>query len=58
MDGPVADGRVQVRITAPTPRMIAQQLAGWGAEIEVLAPRSVRAELAVLGAELVDRYGG
>ncbi|MEV4233836.1 MULTISPECIES: YafY family protein [unclassified Nocardia] len=56
VDGPVADGRVQVRITAPTPRMIAQQLAGWGAEIEVLAPRSVQAELAVLGAELVDRY--
>ncbi|MFI6364371.1 helix-turn-helix transcriptional regulator [Nocardia sp. NPDC050630] len=57
VDGPVADGRVQVRITAPTPRMIAQQLAGWGAEIEVLAPRSVQSELAVLGAELVDRYG-
>ncbi|WP_063040760.1 helix-turn-helix transcriptional regulator [Nocardia pseudovaccinii] len=57
VDGPVADGRVQVRITAPTPRMIAQQLAGWGAEIEVLAPRSVQAQLAVLGAELVDRYG-
>ncbi|MEV2220178.1 WYL domain-containing protein [Nocardia vinacea] len=56
VDGPVADGRVQVRITAPTPRMIAQQLAGWGAEIEVLAPQSVQAELAVLGAELVDRY--
>ncbi|MFX0579537.1 helix-turn-helix transcriptional regulator [Nocardia nepalensis] len=58
VDGPVADGRVQVRVTAPTPRMIAEQLAGWGAEIEVLAPRSVQAELAVLGAELVDRYGG
>ncbi|WP_433714286.1 helix-turn-helix transcriptional regulator [Nocardia sp. CA-084685] len=57
VDGPVADGRVQVRITAPTPRMIAQQLAGWGAEIEVLAPQSVQSELAVLGAELVDRYG-
>ncbi|MEU0504184.1 YafY family protein [Nocardia sp. NPDC005998] len=57
VDGPVADGRMQVRVTAPTPRMIAQQLAGWGAEIEVLAPRSVQAELAVLGAELVDRYG-
>jgi predicted DNA-binding transcriptional regulator YafY len=58
VDGPVADGRVQVRVTAPTPRMIAQQLAGWGAEIEVLAPESVQAELAAIGAELVDRYGG
>ncbi|MFD0362894.1 helix-turn-helix transcriptional regulator [Nocardia sp. GCM10030253] len=56
VDGPVDDGRIQVRVTAPTPRMIAQQLAGWGAEIEVLAPQSVRDQLAVLGAELVDRY--
>lgn len=30
VDGPVEDGRIQVRVTAPTPRMIAQQLAGWG----------------------------
>ncbi len=57
VDGPVADGRVQVRITAPTPRMIAQQLAGWGAEIEVLGPPEVCEELARLGAELVRRYG-
>lgn len=56
VDGPVADGRVQVRITAPTPRMIARQVAGWG-RIEVLAPQSVQAELAGLGAELVGRYG-
>ncbi|MEV0294122.1 WYL domain-containing protein [Nocardia sp. NPDC050710] len=58
VDGPVEDGRIQVRVTAPTPRMIAQQLAGWGAEIEVLAPQSVRDELAILGAELVGRYRG
>ncbi|MFQ6396717.1 helix-turn-helix transcriptional regulator [Nocardia sp. KC 131] len=56
VDGPIEDGRIQVRVTAPTPRMIAQQLAGWGAEIEVLTPQSVRDELAVLGTELVDRY--
>lgn len=56
VDGPVEDGRIMVRVTAPTPRMIAQQLAGWGAEIEVLAPQSVRDELAMLGAQLIERY--
>ncbi|WP_371852345.1 helix-turn-helix transcriptional regulator [Nocardia arizonensis] len=56
VEGPVPDGRTRVRVTAPTPRMIAQQLAGWGAEIEVVAPRSVRDELTRIGAELVDRY--
>lgn len=54
--GPEGDGRTRVRVTAPTPRMIAQQLAGWGAEVEVLGPGSVRAELARIGRELVTRY--
>lgn len=57
VDGPIADGRIQVRVTAPTAWMLAQQLAGWGASIEVLGPPEVRAELAGLGAELVERYG-
>ncbi|MFI2560195.1 helix-turn-helix transcriptional regulator [Nocardia farcinica] len=56
VDGPVADGRVRVRVTAPTAWMLAEQLAGWGAAIEVLGPPEVRRELARLGAELVDRY--
>lgn len=56
VDGPIADGRVSVRISAPSPLMIAQQLAGWGATLEVLEPASVREELARLGTELVDRY--
>ncbi|MBF6235354.1 WYL domain-containing protein, partial [Nocardia farcinica] len=56
-DGPVADGRVRVRVTAPTAWMLAEQRAGWGAAIEVLGPPEVRRELARLGAELVDRYG-
>ncbi|GIG87572.1 helix-turn-helix transcriptional regulator [Plantactinospora endophytica] len=55
-DGEVADGRTQVRVAAPTPLDIARQLAGWGAMIEVLEPRSVRAELARIGTELADRY--
>ncbi|MGW4328157.1 helix-turn-helix transcriptional regulator [Nocardia sp. NPDC004573] len=57
VDGPAGDGRVRVRVTAPTAWMLAQQLAGWGASIEVLGPAEVRAELARLGAELLDRYG-
>ena len=48
--------RVSVRVAAPTPLMIAQQLAGWGALVEVLDPTSVQAELARLGQELVMRY--
>ncbi|WP_405138869.1 helix-turn-helix transcriptional regulator [Nocardia sp. NBC_01388] len=56
VDGPLPDGRVSVRITAPTPLMIAQQLAGWGTALEVTEPESVRAELARLGTELSERY--
>ncbi|MGW4246993.1 helix-turn-helix transcriptional regulator, partial [Nocardia sp. NPDC004722] len=56
LEGPAGDGRVQARITAPTALMIAQQLAGWGAAVEVVEPESVRAELARLGAELLRRY--
>lgn len=51
------DGRVRVRLAAPTPLMIAQPLAGWGGLLEVAADSpGVRAELARLGAELVERY--
>jgi hypothetical protein len=35
---------------------IARNLAGWGAMIEVVGPRSVRAELARIGAELASSY--
>ena len=54
------DGRVRLRLAAPTPLMIAQPLAGWGAlaDIEDRSEGSVavRAELARLGAELMARY--
>ena len=55
-DGEPAHGRARVRLAAPTPLDIARHLAGWGAMIEVLEPRSVQAELARIGAELVGRY--
>jgi predicted DNA-binding transcriptional regulator YafY len=49
--------RVRARVAATEPVMIAQELAGWGALVEVEGPESVKAELARLGAELVARYG-
>jgi predicted DNA-binding transcriptional regulator YafY len=49
------DGRVRVRVAAPMAVSIAQELAGWGALVEVIEPASVMAELARLGAELVER---
>ncbi|MBM2614273.1 WYL domain-containing protein [Actinoplanes sp. LDG1-06] len=50
------DGRVRVRVGAPTPTDIARTLSGWGATAEVLEPSSVRAELARIGAELTGLY--
>jgi predicted DNA-binding transcriptional regulator YafY len=55
-DGSHADGRARVRLGAPTALDIARHLAGWGALIEVVEPRSVQAELARIGAELSARY--
>jgi predicted DNA-binding transcriptional regulator YafY len=51
-------GRVRLKVTAPTPLMIAQELAGWGGMIEVVDPPSVQSELARLGHELTARYSG
>lgn len=50
------DGRVRVELAAPTAPMLAEQLAGWGALLDVEGPDEVRAELARIGAELTDRY--
>ncbi|CRK53390.1 putative transcriptional regulator, DeoR family protein [Rhodococcus sp. RD6.2] len=55
-DGASDDGRTRVRLAAPTPLDIARNLAGWGAQVEVLHPESVREELARIGTELADRY--
>ena len=56
VDGELDDGRTRIRLAAPTPLDIARNLAGWGAMIEVVEPRSVQAELARIGAELAARY--
>ena len=50
------DGRVHVRVGAPTPTDIARTLSGWGATVEVLEPVAVRAELARIGSELAGLY--
>ncbi len=50
------DGRARLRVAAPMALSIAEQLAGWGAQVEVVEPEAVRAELARIGAELVARY--
>jgi predicted DNA-binding transcriptional regulator YafY len=55
-DGEPTHGRARVHLAAPTPLDIARHLAGWGAMIEVVEPRSVQAELARIGAELAERY--
>jgi predicted DNA-binding transcriptional regulator YafY len=57
-DGELADGRARVRLAAPTPLDLARNLAGWGAQVEVLEPEAVRSELARIGAELATRYAG
>ncbi|MCG5219345.1 WYL domain-containing protein [Streptosporangium soli] len=57
-DGEAGEGRVRVRLAAPTPLDIARHLAGWGTMIEVIEPPSVQHELARIGAELVHRYFG
>jgi hypothetical protein len=46
-----------VRLSAPTPLMIAQRLAGWGAQVKVEDSPALAAELARIGGELVARYG-
>jgi predicted DNA-binding transcriptional regulator YafY len=56
--GPEEDGRVRLEVASHTARSVAEKLAGFGAAVEVLEPMEVRDELAVLGAELVERYGG
>jgi predicted DNA-binding transcriptional regulator YafY len=55
-DGEPDHGRTRVRLAAPTPLDIARHLAGWGAMIEVVQPRSVQTELARIGTELAGRY--
>ncbi|KAA1426331.1 YafY family transcriptional regulator [Nocardioides antri] len=49
--------RVVVTVAAHTARSVAEQLAGWGAMVEVTGPDAVREELARIGQELAEAYG-
>lgn len=53
-----ADGRVDVELRSWSANALARELASFGHWVEVLEPADVRHELASLGAELVERYGG
>lgn len=52
-----ADGRVRLRITAPSEQVLARRLAAWAREAEVVEPAGLRDRLAALGAALTGRYG-
>jgi predicted DNA-binding transcriptional regulator YafY len=56
VEGAADDGRIRARIAAPLAVAVAEQLAGWGALVEVLEPATVRAELARIGVELAEQY--
>ncbi|MGW4163465.1 helix-turn-helix transcriptional regulator [Streptomyces sp. NPDC004788] len=56
--GPILpDGWTEIRVDGPTPEVVATQLAGLGARIEVLDPPEARERLAHLAVELAGVYG-
>ncbi len=57
MGDELEDGRVEVRVGAPTAGRVAEQLAGWGGDLEVVEPEEVREQLASIGTALVAAYG-
>ncbi|SFR69880.1 HTH domain-containing protein [Agromyces sp. CF514] len=54
---PAADGRVLVRVTAPSDEALARRLVAWSDGAEVVEPEGVRDRLAAIGARLVEAYG-
>ncbi|MGW7362613.1 helix-turn-helix transcriptional regulator [Streptomyces sp. NPDC054841] len=55
--GPLDDGWLEIEVDGPSPQVVAAQLAGLGARIEVLEPPEARERLARLAAELAATYG-
>ncbi len=51
------DGRLEVEIGAWSAEVLAHDLVGFGAHVEVVHPQEVRDQLARMGAQLVVRYG-
>ncbi len=52
----LADDRVEAQMFAAQPLWIAERLAGWGRQIEVVGPPEVRSELVRLARELLDQH--
>jgi predicted DNA-binding transcriptional regulator YafY len=55
--GGTDDGRIEVELRSWSSRSIAGELAAFGADVEVIDPPEVRAELGRLGSELGELYG-
>jgi predicted DNA-binding transcriptional regulator YafY len=51
------DGELELEIRGSTVDELADSLAGWADDLEVIDPPAVRQRLAFLGSELVRRYG-
>jgi predicted DNA-binding transcriptional regulator YafY len=56
--GVIPDGRLDVIVAGTGVAMLAQQLAGWGATIEVTSPAELQHELVRIGRELISRDDG
>ena len=54
---PAGDGRIEMAIRGHSVDSLAGELAGFGAELEIVDPPQVRERLARIGAELAVRYG-
>ena len=52
---PIGD-LAQLDVSAPNAQIIAEQLAGWGHRVNVIAPESVRTTLAQIGRQLTRQY--
>lgn len=50
-------GRTRLVVAAHTVRSVAEQLAGFGAAVDVVGPEPVRRELVAIGEELITRNG-
>jgi len=50
------DDRVEMVMRGGQPAWIAERLAGWGGQVEVVSPLEVRVELARLAREVLDLY--
>ncbi|WP_371656097.1 MULTISPECIES: helix-turn-helix transcriptional regulator [unclassified Streptomyces] len=57
LGGERADGWLEMEIDGPSPEVVAAQLAGLGASVEILEPPQARERLAQLAAELAALYG-